>query len=236
MPLVYTNGRRIFFAHVPKTGGSSVEDYLLRRFSDISLFRAEKRPLQRGVLPPPQHLTAEDLANLLPKQLDYSFATVRDPLKRIVSEYKYQAGATRVSKISFANWLRVVLFTTALDPRSYDNHIRPQSDLVPDGAEIFRLENGLESIIPRLDEVTGSTAPDVAMGHLLKRDKQKPFNISRQDAALIADFYAADFRRFGYEPPSGEGLPDDPFAHLRSAAAHVIARALVTKNRRDWVR
>lgn len=32
MPLVTGANRRIFFAHVPKTGGSSVEAYLIRRF------------------------------------------------------------------------------------------------------------------------------------------------------------------------------------------------------------
>lgn len=181
------------------SGGSSVEDYLVRRFDDISLFRAEKRPGQRGVLPPPQHLTADDLSNLLPK---YTFAMVRDPLKRIVSEYKYQTGRTRVSHISFSNWLRIVLYTTALDPRAYDNHIRPQSDLIPEGAEIFRLEDGLDTIITRLDEVTGTTAPDLTMGHLLKRDQQRMFRMLRQDAALIARFYAADFARFGYCTPN----------------------------------
>ena len=36
MPLAHWNNCSIFFAHVPKTGGSSVEDYLIRRFGPLA--------------------------------------------------------------------------------------------------------------------------------------------------------------------------------------------------------
>jgi hypothetical protein len=32
MPLIIKPGYTIYFAHVPKAGGTSVEDYLVRRF------------------------------------------------------------------------------------------------------------------------------------------------------------------------------------------------------------
>ncbi len=82
MPLATWNGITIFFAHVPKTGGSSVEDYLARRFGPLCIIDRNKRSgvAGTGLIVPSTHLAAEDLAELLPHDLTYSFAVVRDPL------------------------------------------------------------------------------------------------------------------------------------------------------------
>jgi hypothetical protein len=237
MPLINANGAQVFFCHVLKTGGSSVEEYLVRRFGGpLSIRDRNKRKgiKTTGVIGVATHLTAQDLVEFLPPDLAYSFALVRDPLSRVKSQFGFQAGISRTSRLSFSTWLRVMLHAVRLDPRVYQNHIRPQSDLVPEGSEIFRLEDGFDAMIARLDEVTRSTAPEQAVGHLLKRKKSE-VKVYRQDAALISDFYAADYARFGYRKPDLSSFESDPRAMLRDLPARLLARAVVAKQHRDWV-
>lgn len=238
MPLLSTHGRRIFFAHIPKTAGSSVEEYLVRRFGGpLSLIDRNKREGVRGtgLITPLTHVAAVDLREMLPHDLDFSFAVVRNPVTRIQSEYRYQTGVSRLSRLSFSTWLRVMLAAARIEPRVYENHIRPQVDLIPENCEIFRLEDGFDPLIERLDDVTGSTAPDQGMRHLLKRER-KDIALHRQDIELLRAFYAEDFERFGYDLPDPSGCPDDRRAPAKAAFAAGLARALVTRQRHDWTR
>ena len=238
MPLAVWNGRTIFFAHVPKTGGSTVEDYLIQRFGPLSILDRNKRENTpgTGLMMPATHLASIDLAELLPETLDYSFTMVRDPVGRLQSEYRYQMGVSRTTRFSFATWLRVMLACLRMEPRIYQNHIRPQSDLVPEGAEVFHLERGgMEAMIQRLDEVTGETAPDLAIRHLLKR-KHEPITLYRQDAELIENHLAADYERFGFERRDRAELPVDRYALPREAFARMIAPAIVWRQRLRWIR
>ena len=237
MPLASFNGKTIFFAHVPKTGGSSVEDYLIQRFGPLSIIDTNKRTNTwgTGLIVPATHLAAIDIAELVPKDLTYSFAVVRDPVTRMMSEYRYQTNVSRMSRFDFSTWLRIVIAAARVEPRVYENHIRPQADLVPEDAEVFRLEDGFDAMIARLDAVVGDTRPDLAVGHLNPRKKES-ITLSRQDVALIADYYATDYARFGYALPETAGLPDDAGASRKALLGRTLGWALVRKQRRDWVR
>lgn len=236
MPLAHYNGKTIFFAHVPKTGGSSVEDYLIRRFGPLSIKDKNKREgvLGTGLLIPTTHLAAVDIKELLPHDLSYSFAVVRDPLARLKSEFRYQSGISRMSKLGFSAWLRVMLTAARREPRLYENHIRPQSDLVPEGAEIFKLENGFDEMIAQLDAVVGDSTADLSVSHLNAR-KKEPLEMSRADVEAAVAFYDADYERFGYQRPNLDDYPSKPVG-WRGHLATPLATALIGKQRRDWVR
>jgi hypothetical protein len=237
MPLVRAGDKTIFFAHVPKTGGSSVEDYLRRRFGKLSFVsNGDWVNVRRsGLITPPAHMAAADVQYFLPTDTIRSFATVRDPLERIQSEYRFQAGSSRSSRFSFPTWARLMIAAGRLDPRIYFNHVRPQTDLVPEGAEVFRIEDGFERMVSWLDEVSGTSAPSLSVGHFGKR-QHTPLRLYREDAELIAEYFSPDYLRFGYEPPDPAQYPRDPYAVPRNAGAHTLARALVAKQRRAWVR
>ena len=237
MPLAQSNGKNIFFAHVPKTGGSSVEDYLIQRFGPLSIIDENKRNDVKGtgLIVPATHLAAADLAEFLPQDLTYAFAVVRDPVARLKSEYRYQLNISRMSRLGFSTWLRIMVHATRAEPRLYHNHIRPQSDLVPETAEVFQLENGFDALIDKLDQVTGTTTPDLEVGHLNTR-KHEPIALKRQDVALIGRFYGVDYTRFGYEHPDLADLKSDPLAFWRECLGRVMAWALVRKQRYFWLR
>jgi hypothetical protein len=238
MPLIVANGKRIFFAHVPKTGGSSVEEYLIRRFGgrlslrDVTHWAGERK---RGLIALSTHLTARDLDDVLPHDTDHLFAVVRDPLSRMQSQYRFQDGNSKTRAFGFSTWLRIMFAACEIDPRIYQNHIRPQGDLVREGSEVFRLEDGFDGMIAWLDEVTGSTAPEMEVRHLLKRPPE-PIAMSREDAGLIAEFYRGDYERFGYTPPDPSDYPPDRRAALRWPLARVLARGVVFGQRRHWLR
>ncbi|MEM7269076.1 MAG: sulfotransferase family 2 domain-containing protein [Pseudomonadota bacterium] len=234
MPLVQTDTLTIFFAHIPKAGGTSVEAYLEARFGPLRMMDMRPRGHKSSVFTTPTHLSAEDVAELLPQRVDYSFAVVRDPLDRILSEYRYQKRMTRTSRLSFSTWLRLALKGAQIDPRVYDNHIRPQVDLIPEDAEVFRLEDGFDALIARLDEIEGK--PSAAeMPRLNAREKQE-IGINAEDAALIAKFYGQDYQRLGYTPPNEASLKSDAFASVRSPFAALLAHLVVFKQRWNWAR
>ncbi len=242
MPLAIAGNRTIYFAHVPKAGGSSVELYMHERFGDLSLrsitrkgrlSRFEPGPFS-AVMTSPNHLVWQDARFFLPRRVDLSFALVRDPLARIVSQYRFQKPHSKASGLDFSTWLRVVLRAAALDPRIYGNHIRPQVDFLSEGMEVFRLEDGLDRIIDWLDARLGEGAPGISMGHIQKSAKVS-VEPKREDVALVARYYAADYDRFGYSPPDPAAHPSDPLAGLRDLAARPLARGVILRHRRRWL-
>jgi hypothetical protein len=233
MPMIVADGDLIFFVHVPKAGGSSIEDYLVRRFGGpLSMYDTQNRfeLRQRGVVSPPNHLTAQDLEELLPSNIAYCFAQVRNPLQRTLSQYRWQAGRSRVSHLSFSTWLRIVLRCARLDGRAYHNHIRPQTDFVPADCDVFRIEDGFEPLVRRLDGVLGSSAPEVEVGHMLK-SAPTPTTVHRQDVEAIHDFYRSDYERFGYEFEDVSQFDHDRFALARDALAGLISPGIVWRQR-----
>ena len=237
MPLALVGGRPIFFAHVPKTGGTAVEDYMLRRFGPLAILDRNKRRgvTGTGLLMPATHLAAIDLAELLPPGT-VTFAMVRDPVDRLQSEYRYQQKASRASRLDFSTWLRVMLACLAREPRVYENHIRPQSDLVPEGAEIFHLErDGMTGMVAWLDAATGTTAPDVAVSEVNRSRARAPITLHREDVAAIEAAMAVDYDRFGFERRDQAALPADPSVARRRAMAAALASTIVARQRRRWV-
>lgn len=242
MPLVSTKDITIFFAHVPKAAGSSIEDYLTRRFdcrltlTDMHYFKLGHRARRRGVISPPTHMTAYDLIEILPDHIDHQFTVVRDPVERVLSQYRFQSNnGNRLARLSFATWLQIMRRCLELDPRCFDNHLRPQTDFVPEETVVFRLEDGLEPVTRWLDDVTGQPAPDITPGHILKAP-DRAVTLTVRDLSTIETMYAADYDRFDYAPRSPEGLPGDARAALRRGLACLIAPLIIWKQRLAWLR
>ena len=238
MPIIAAEGKKLYFAHVPKVGGSSVVDYLTRRFGGPLAMNGgafDNGARQPDMIVSPAHMTARSAAIMLLEDVDHSFTVVRDPLSRMLSQYRFQTGVSRMSRLGFSTWLRIVLAAARRDPRVYDNHIRPQSDIVPQDAVVFRFENRFEDMIAWLDEVTGRPAPEIGMQHLLKRARA-PLAVRREDVERIAEFYRVDYERFGYAPPDPAEYPRDGVAPLRGLLGAAAALPLVAWQHRKWLR
>ncbi|WP_282063789.1 sulfotransferase family 2 domain-containing protein [Roseobacter litoralis] len=238
MPLITADDKKLYFAHVPKVGGSSVVDYLTRRFGGpLAMNGSEfyKTKTKADMIMAPSHITAKTAAIMLPRDIDHSFTVVREPLSRILSQYRFQIGVSRMSQFGFSTWLRIVLSAARRDPRVYDNHIRPQSDMVPDQSMVFKFENKFSDMITWLDKITGQPAYDVEIGHLLKR-KRPPIPILRQDVETIVAYYLADYERFGYAIPDFDEYDHDSKSQLRGMIGETVAYPLVKWQHRKWLK
>ena len=215
MPFVHVCGKLIRFAHVPRTGGSSVENYLAARFGRLAFLdrRHLKVPRdQRWSNTSPQHLEAAALARLVPPEwIAAFFAVVRHPEDRIVSVFRYQRDLERAipADARFPDWVAGLQAHRASDPHYLDNHPRPAVDLVEEGATVFHLEDGLNRVVTWLDGIEGAARRPRAIGtdngyraRLAKTGfvPGPPPEVTRDARVVINTLFKADFERFGYAP------------------------------------
>ena len=222
MPIFRIGDKLHYYAHVPKCAGSSVEAYLARRFGPLAFvntrFLADPEP-QRWTKSSPQHLPLDAFHKLVPEDwIASSFAVVRHPLKRLVSAIQFQVEVERtVAPLwTIDEWFDDWLKRKDADPFRYDNHIRPMADLVPSDAAAFQMEQGLDPVVAHLDRLAGDKNGERSIAAENVRTKKMPTDSARltpsaETRARIADYYAEDFRRFGYSidviPQSAHAAP-----------------------------
>lgn len=222
MPIFRIGDKLHYYAHVPKCAGSSVESYLVRRFGPLAFFNTRflaDPEESRWTKSSPQHLPIDAFHKLIPADwIASSFAVVRHPLKRLVSAFQFQVEVEKtVAPLwTIDEWFDDWLNRKDAEPFRYDNHIRPMSDLVPEGAVWFQMEQGLAPVVAHLDRLAGNTEGERSIAPENVRKKKMPGDARRltpspETRARIAEYYAEDFRRFGYDidsvPTSAHAAP-----------------------------
>ena len=202
MPLFYK--LKLFFIHIPKTGGTSVEDYLYRKtntrktistfFSHNCSVRLNKHTLQ--------HSTYEELIKCR-KSLDFNienlklFTVVRNPYDRIVSELFYIG---RINIHSNKKFVEDKIIEFLDDDYHYDNHKLPQykfisykEKLIPK-ITIMKNEQLNEDMheygFKNFDESSNKTHKGKINYVELLSDKAKK---------IIYEYYKKDFELFNYD-------------------------------------
>lgn len=184
----------VYFAHIPKTGGTSVS-VALRDAGAEQAFHFARRV--GGMRCSPQHFHDELLHAVVPAAFyDAALTVVRDPYSRIVSEYRYRMGLED-DVPSFDRWATNAIAEFASDPYVMDNHIRPQTAFVRDDMTVFRFEDGLGPVVEHASALLGLPTPKVAHH---KRSPTSEVTASASTVRLIREFYADDFRAFDYPP------------------------------------
>ena len=224
MPIIRTGRGILYFAHVPKCAGTAIEGMLTKRFglrakALLDPKHKDKPAFQRWSRSSPQHIDAETLGRLFPPIFfDAVFTMVRHPAERLKSVYLYQRDVEDEidPNESFADWIAALPARRAADPFYLDNHARPMGDIVPQGATVFRLEDGTQGVIELIDAFTGNQNGPRTIGHRHSRAERLEAVGKRarsDDAALTPEILSAihamdadDYARFGYPVDPADAL------------------------------
>ncbi len=238
MPIIRMGPRLVYFAHVPKCAGTSVEDYLANRFGPLGFLDRQYlsvAPDQRWSKSSPQHIDWAALMRLFPPGFFAStFAVVRHPVSRAISAYRFQVEVEKTADagLSFGDWLQAEAEARTREPYRSDNHSRPQRDFLPPEDDmpcaVFHLEHGLDALVPYFDMLAGDSTGPRALSHANKAGHGgagQGLEPEPDDLALVAELYAADFARFGYVPDQSAPLAPPPKLDPAVLAAAEAARA-----------
>lgn len=202
MPIYRANGNVIYFAHIPKCGGSSVEAMMGRAFGAPAFLRKGFRPRPtEWTASSPQHVAAADLAKLFPASFfDASVALVRNPVARLASAFRFQRDAERriAKDATFGSWLQSIFASPDRRAEEFDNHTCSQLAFLPEGTKVFRIEDQLEDFTTFLQKFLPGDAPTLSLPHKNRARKAAPVDITADDTALIERACADEFEAFGY--------------------------------------
>lgn len=203
MPIFDINGQRVLYVHVPKTGGSSIEEALAAH----GRMSFKKSSVPDGFPCTPQHFHAQQLIDLFPswrEAFDLVFVTVRDPKSRLESEYRFRMQGLRQAfpgkpMPPFSVWSMHFLQEARKNPFVLDNHLRPQSEFILPGARVFKYEDGLASCLMEVAGLLGVRG-EISLPHLNQSigpgAGQVTWSIELEAAFL--DFYARDYETLSY--------------------------------------
>ena len=196
MPLFKSGKNLIHFIHIPKTGGSSIENALANLTGIKMALQTGKNEMFKVT---PQHMDKAMYKKVIPKNfVDWHFTVVRNPYSRILSEYKMKVLAVDNVNISLDDFIEQSISRCKVYPYTRDNHIRPQVDFVANFVEVFKLEDGLENPIKMACRYLNVKSTN-SIPHSRKIDV-KPIKINKKTVNLISTFYEKDFHRFKYDP------------------------------------
>lgn len=210
MPIVKFRDKLIYFSHIPKCGGASVESYLAKiSKGNIGFVDNGYHSLQKGIKwnnSSPQHIDGQSLERLFPVTFfDAFFAIVREPIERFESAFNFQKNIEKTIDPD----TKINDFISSLDPKSisrfgqFDGHFMPQFMFLHPRASytLFKLEDGMERVKEYLDKLLFENKLTLKIPHLNAKapgkNTQKEILTSENETKLKA-IYKHDYSLFNY--------------------------------------
>jgi hypothetical protein len=201
MPVFLRDDISVLYVHVPKTAGSSIAAFFQK--NDFQVHHQDlggARSLNRYRRCSPQHMHAEQiLSHFRMERFDCIFMTVRNPMDRLLSEYKMRAGnLPDVPPLPI--WFDRVMKRYLEDRYCLDNHIRPQVEFLVPSCKVFRQE---EDLGPEFTQFLEERLK-LTLSHriLAVTNRGREIEFDPADVAKIApavhQFYRQDYLTFGY--------------------------------------
>ncbi len=188
------------FIHIPKTGGTSIENSLYINGINVGRFANKKKVLfQRD------KYKCDSLWHIPYKKfVNNSFCIIRNPYERIISEYKYR----KISNTGNCNCEKFLLFTKnklktfEKKPSVNDCHYIEQNTFSEKADVVIFFENLKKRVGKFLNKfnVTIKLTKDNSQEKFCKKDQY--LNVSCIDNELgrvINRIYFKDFKKFGYK-------------------------------------
>jgi len=189
---------KAIFIHVPKTGGTSIENFFGRVW-DPEISKIEDYSIMLG--PSLNHCFYDKILEHHPQAPTYfSFSFVRNPWARAVSHYRwFKLWRDEIKKISFKEFLILI----SNSDFEYKHHVRPQSDFIvdSDGNQILDFVGRFESLQEDFNHVCGKLGlKDSRLSHVNKSGNLSVYHdfYDKESKLLVAKKYAEDIERFKY--------------------------------------
>jgi hypothetical protein len=208
MPFITLGGKNMLYMHVPKNGGTTVENWLAS-LGPLHFSCNYNLGYSHTFRSTPQHFTADDIQRLFANGFfSYSFLFTRNPYDRIESEYRYLHKIDHLKRSlknlfsipTFDEWIKESLQEIEVNPWIWDNHLRPQWEYIYPSIDVYKVEDGLLNGIKSVAFKMGVTPP-TELPHLNHtRDINVATRWSDESRALVQKYYARDFKEFGYTP------------------------------------
>lgn len=150
MPILRSNNKNIFFCHIPKCAGSSVEQWLIKQGFEISFLNTNfcEGGREHWSRSSPQHILYEDRINLFYDGFfDYEFAIIRDPVDRFLSAFSHNRKKIgyHLSLASFIRRMeRNIRSSGAYFGRKFDNHFLPAVRFLSPNTKLLPFEKGID--------------------------------------------------------------------------------------------
>lgn len=210
---------KTIFVHIPKTAGTSIEEVFNctnienlysteRSFKLVLPYNFKTSEIKdTALLKTPQHLTLSELKDLLPHEVYtnyYKFCVVRNPYKRLASEYFYRLNTYFITRTSnfyipsfevLVNKLNLPQKERIID---FDGHLELQSNYInEDINDIFYYEQ----IDVCFNKIFSIKQKEVKIPHKRKNPFSKPYQelYTPELQEKVYNFYKEDFIRFGYD-------------------------------------
>ena len=192
---VYSNNNyRLLHIHTPKTGGSSIKKLFENNSYITSLH--EEDPAKFKLQCSPQHYHGEILNKLInSSDFDYIFSIYRDPMERLISQYKWERNHTKKQVvININDWIPRTFQKYKFNSYIEDNHIRPQSEFYIEGCEVYNFNN-LHEMCDKLSSMFSLKNSELPHIHKMSM-KKSDLDINQENLNLIRDFYKSDYEWF----------------------------------------
>jgi hypothetical protein len=197
MPIFEIKQNKILFIHIPKTGGSSIKDWLA---SQTLMYLYNENPNHHRLLrTSPQHLSIRTIKELFGESIwSWSFAIIRNPYEKMESEFFYRCRQPNDYQY-FSQWLIEYLNQYQDDPFILDNHLRPQNYFVDKSVMLFKFEHSIEVVVNEISRKFNLPVPSNLSQNRVEAAPRKTVIWTQEARKLFNAQYALDFEFFDYE-------------------------------------
>tara|TARA_B100000963_G_scaffold77671_1_gene65755 strand:- start:12581 stop:13276 length:696 start_codon:yes stop_codon:yes gene_type:complete len=230
MPLFHNGDDLVLFVHIPKCGGTAVENSFKNSNWDIGYLNEPKITRYNETPCNPQHFHAELIEELImpTEHCTDQFTIVRNPYTRLISEFIWQTGRMyHVQQRGFDSdfYLDLEQFTIQrlrsyktnevqyrMDTKGFlekkqsfvfDNHMRPQHHYITDNWNIYWFEEMDTKFWPEISQKYNVQSPGT-VNETLDRNVERPTyhkGLNQIFKDLFVEFYYEDCKLFGYNLP-----------------------------------
>ena len=201
MPIYQKDGKSVLYVHVPKTAGSAVGAFFRKNGFQVHYFdNGGFQSVNRYRRCSPQHMHAEPILSILrPERFNYVFMTVRDPIQRLLSEFRMRSRLNK-DTVGLPAWFDWTMKRYLEDGYVWDNHIRPQMEFLLPNCEVFRQEDGLgDTFVQLVEERLSIVLKHRTIGVVNKGEATDldPADVIKVEPR-VRQFYRQDYLTFGY--------------------------------------